>query len=156
MTLVRIRPAPIERRAFAAWAVEQRPKIRTCGPEAFSVPAALYVQMPEALLIGALIEGQPYIPVADTVDDSKPPQAEPESEAPGLPAAPDGVLLGVATAEALTADPAPDAEDNPSSDDTSSPAADSPTVTCRDCDRTFTSKRGLRTHRRQAHMHTEE
>lgn len=154
MDIIRIRPAVALRRDFAAWAVVQRPKVRTCGPEAFAVPAPLYVQMPEALLLGATVDGQSYVPVADTVDTPELPQAEPKSEAPGLPAAPTSdVLLGVATAAGFAEErtavpgeilPAPGEGDEP----TEQPDGVFP---CDGCDRQFASKRGLRAHRRQAH-----
>lgn len=136
MDIIRIRPATALREEFAAWAVAQKPKVRTVSPADFGVPAPLYVQMPEPLLLGATVDGQSYVPVADTVDTPELPQVEPKSEAPGLPAAPTSdVLLGVATPEAFTA----------------ASVVESGTVDCGDCDRSFANSRALKAHRRQAH-----
>ncbi|MGA5340406.1 hypothetical protein ACPCK3_14785 [Streptomyces griseoincarnatus] len=80
--LIRVQPARHLRQEFARWAVQQRPKLRTVSEAAFGVPPRLYTDMPERLLIGALVDGRPYVPVDD----------EPS------PAAPAGApeLLGVA------------------------------------------------------------
>lgn len=92
--MIRIQPTPGRRRAFAAWAVTQRPKVRTVSPEAFAVPPEAFVTAPEDILIGALIDGHRYVsPKEDRAAGRERPQAPAE-------------LLGVARPEALTP-PAP-------------------------------------------------
>jgi hypothetical protein len=89
---IRVRPVPMQRIAFAQWAVAQRPKLRTINPYEFAVPAALFAGMPEDLLIGSTVNGHPYVsPVEGAANGQEPPGA----------AAPD--LLGVATPEGLAA-----------------------------------------------------
>lgn len=85
--LIRVQPARHLRQAFARWAVQQRPKLRTVSEAAFGVPPRLYTDMPEHLLIGALVDGHPYVPV----------EAEPTAPAPA--GAPE--LTGVATLDGL-------------------------------------------------------
>ncbi|MEZ0073609.1 hypothetical protein [Planotetraspora sp. GP83] len=59
--IIRVRPAADQRRAFAAWAITQTPKLRTVGPVEFGVPAHLFEAMPEHLLVGAFVDGRPYV-----------------------------------------------------------------------------------------------
>lgn len=74
---IRVQPAREQMRAFAGWAVEQRPKVRTVAPNAFGVPADLFVQIPEPLLIGALIDGHRYVsPDEDAATGTLPPGTE--------------------------------------------------------------------------------
>ncbi|AIV35613.1 hypothetical protein [Streptomyces sp. CCM_MD2014] len=82
---IRIRPAARRRVPFARWAVSQNPKIRTVSQSEFGVPPVLFVDMPEDLLRGSLVDGRPYVSPLDQ---------EEETEAAG-PGAPE--LLGVAT-----------------------------------------------------------
>jgi hypothetical protein len=63
--LIRVRPAPERRAEFAAWAVVQQPKLRMVSHAEFGVPSRLYASMPEALLVGALVDGHLYVPVPD-------------------------------------------------------------------------------------------
>src|SRR5690606_5666475 len=60
--LIRVWPARGLRRAFAEWAVAQTPLVRTVSESEFGVPPHLFPQMPEPLLAGARIDGQPYVP----------------------------------------------------------------------------------------------
>ncbi|MEZ7005834.1 hypothetical protein [Streptomyces sp. AD55] len=59
--LIRVRPAPAQRRAFAAWAVAQTPKVRTTSQSEFAVPPHLFVAAPERVLIGARVDGHRYV-----------------------------------------------------------------------------------------------
>lgn len=143
--LIRVQPATGRRRDFAAWAVQQQPKIRTIGLHLFGVPPHLFVQAPEHLLIGSVIDGHRYV----SPDE---PQAPPGAE-----------LLGVATPEALT--PAAGVSGADGGDGTGpgdfAPLEDAPVepqegegeapFACDLCPRTFETSRGRDTHRRQAH-----
>lgn len=87
--LVLVEPAHDQRRDFARWCLAQDPQIQTASHTGFEVPSDLFVNMPESLLVGARIDGQPYrhvvedlVPVAVPVDDG----ARPEPlEAPAAP-----------------------------------------------------------------------
>lgn len=81
--LIHVRPPARLRVPFARWAVAQQPKVRTVDGHAFAVPPGLYTHMPERLLLGALVDGQAYVPVPEEPLDVE--------------------LLGVATAEGLSA-----------------------------------------------------
>ncbi|MER6828883.1 hypothetical protein ABT352_23080 [Streptosporangium sp. NPDC000563] len=59
--MIRIWPRRDLRQAFAAWAVQQRPKVRTTSPVEFAVPDALIPAIPEHLLAGAWLDGQLYV-----------------------------------------------------------------------------------------------
>ncbi|MEV3895307.1 hypothetical protein [Streptomyces anulatus] len=61
MSLIHIQPAPARRQAFAQWGVAQHPKVRTSSAETFAVDPALFVDAPEAILIGALVDGHLYV-----------------------------------------------------------------------------------------------
>lgn len=63
--MIRVEPAHERRQCFARWAVAQEPKIRTADHNAFTVPADLFTQAPEEILIGALVDGHAYVPVQD-------------------------------------------------------------------------------------------
>ncbi|MEU1815145.1 hypothetical protein ABZ543_08100 [Streptomyces roseifaciens] len=58
---IHVRPTTARRRDFAVWATAQRPKVRTVSTHTFAVPASLFVQAPEAVLIGALVDGHRYV-----------------------------------------------------------------------------------------------
>lgn len=127
--VIRIEPAPARRRAFAAWAVAQDPKVRTYSPSGFSVPADLYASMPEDILIGATVDGHRYIsPELDA------PFVTPELS-PHAPASRDDSTPGGESPSGLGDDPETDA------------------YACPDplCDRTFTTERGRDAHARRAH-----
>ncbi|MFF4292094.1 hypothetical protein ACFY0N_00385 [Streptomyces vinaceus] len=153
-----VQPAPGVRRAFAQWATSRTPKVRTVSPVRFAVPSQLFTDIPEALLIGALVDGHRYV-------------SPDEDEALGV-AGPGAAVLPEQEAtpgDALRPLPdeayAPDAEpldDTPAADlpepDTSEDPEETPegVFPCPSCEREFTSARGLRTHRRQAHTETED
>lgn len=145
--LIHVRPTPALRRDFAAWAVAQTPKVRTVSTTDFAVPAHLFTDVPEPLLVGSTVDGHRYI----SPDEEQQPDE----------------LLGVFS-EAIPGEPVPpvpdeayppDAQplDEPLTDDSdpSDQTADTGTVgdgfTCDLCDRPFKSERGRDTHRRQAH-----
>lgn len=69
--MIRVEPAQEHRRCFARWAVAQEPKIRTADHNAFAVPADLFTQAPEEILIGALVDGHAYVPVQDGQESSE-------------------------------------------------------------------------------------
>lgn len=152
MDIIRVRPDKPRRREFAAWAVARQPKIRTLSTDTFAVPVSAYVDAPEGILLGALVDDHLYVPVADTLGTPEQPQVEPGSEATDLPAAPTSELLGVASPEAFTP-PGPATAEQTEPDRSAPDVPSEPVlrVTCRDCRREFNSKRGLRAHRRQAH-----
>ncbi|MEW2568322.1 hypothetical protein [Streptomyces sp. NPDC047070] len=146
--IIEVQPAAGQLRAFARWAVAQTPKIRTVSSNAFGVPAALFTEAPEDILIGSLVDGRPYVS-PDDEDGTVSGDVHPEPEGgPGKP-------LPEAAAEP---DPAPldfaPLEDADSGDsDPSDPSGEeSEGLTCPDCDRPpFKSDRGLASHRRHAH-----
>jgi hypothetical protein len=157
--MIDVIPAQALRRDFAVWAIAQVPKIRTVSSTEFAVPASLFTQVPEPLLIGALVDGHRYVSPAEDTAENRP--------APGAPE-----LLGVATAEGLTppgsaagavvviGEAGPEEvvplDDLPEPDPGDTPQ-DTPegVFPCPGCDREFTSARGLRTHQRTAHTDTE-
>lgn len=59
--VIRVRPRRDLRQDFARWAVAQHPKVRTVGADTFGVPPHLFTDMPEALLLGARVDGHPYV-----------------------------------------------------------------------------------------------
>lgn len=62
---VEIQPAYEQRRDFARWALSQTPRIETASASTTRVPVALFAIIPEALLVGARIDGTPYRSVID-------------------------------------------------------------------------------------------
>lgn len=155
--MIEIQPTQAQRRAFASWAVAQVPKIRTSGSNTFAVPAALFTEAPEEILIGSVVDGHRYVsPDGDgaAVD----PTADGGRELVGV-ASPDGFReampgepLPEVPDEAYGPDstPLPDASDDSDSSDS---AAESPegVFPCSGCHREFTTARGRDSHRRQAH-----
>ncbi|MGY5034374.1 hypothetical protein ACWC9U_26655 [Streptomyces sp. 900116325] len=148
--MILIQPAGDLRKPFAQWAVAQVPKVRTVGTNVFAVPAALFVEAPENVLVGSLVDGTRYV----SPDEDAAPQARlldcgfcyeeageevhPHPECPqGRAQEPDSAPL-----------PAP-----PELSDSSEPAAEAPqgVFPCDGCDREFTSERGRDTHRRLKH-----
>lgn len=84
-TFIEVRPASDQRGPFARWAV--RYQVRTASSSSFAVPASLLDRIPEPLLTGALVDGQPWV-VPDLAESASavsdpPPEAEtdPEPEA---------------------------------------------------------------------------
>jgi hypothetical protein len=150
---IRVQPAPARRQEFAQWAVAQAPKIRTCSGSEFAVPAGLFADAPEQLLIGALVDGHRYVPVIPDVEPepphpppSAPPTPDTEWQPPLLP-----------EQEAIPGEPLPELPDSAYGPDAvllePAPLDDRPSApyACGDCDRTFNKDRGLAMHRRQAH-----
>lgn len=146
---IQIKPTAEQRVPFARWAVAQTPKIRTVGPSLFAVPPDLFTNMPEPLLIGAIVDGHRYVSpdedqeqvgerlgvatAAGFTEEREAVPGEPLPEAPAEAYGPDSTPL-----------PAPDADDEP---------AERPdgVFLCGGCDREFTTERGRNLHRRQAH-----
>lgn len=56
--MIEVHPASALRREFAQWASGH--SIRTVSPAAFAVGDDLFADIPEPLLAGASIDGQPY------------------------------------------------------------------------------------------------
>lgn len=61
-----VTPTSVNRRDFARWAIANR--VRTSSSNTFDVPDDLFVAIPAAVLDGALINGQPYVPSTLDVD----------------------------------------------------------------------------------------
>ncbi|KAA9379623.1 hypothetical protein F5972_08175 [Microbispora cellulosiformans] len=83
--IIRVRPAADQRRAFAAWAITQTPKLRTVSPVEFGVPAHLFPAVPEHLLAGAFVDGRLYVapdPVQLSGDASRGLVPPPDQEGP--------------------------------------------------------------------------
>ncbi|MEU5452495.1 hypothetical protein [Streptomyces californicus] len=114
--MIEVQPTPEQRRAFAAYAVLQRPKWRTVSPMSFAVPADRFAAVPEELLIGAVVDGHRYVspdedaelgaqPLARLLDcgtcyEETGEEVHPQPECP-LGTGPEVELLGVATEEGL-------------------------------------------------------
>jgi hypothetical protein len=163
--LIHVRPAPSLRRDFAEWAVAQEPKIRTVSTTDFAVPARLFTEVPERLLIGATVDGHRYVSPDEDQEQTAAADGpdllgvfQPERE--GIP----GQALPPIPDEAYPPDakplPEPDyapLNDAPGDDDSDSSDRDADTdgesdgFTCDVCDRPFKTERGRDTHRRQAH-----
>lgn len=90
--MISVQPVPGSRVEFACWAVAQVPKVRTTSPATFAVPSTLFVDLPEHLLVGALVDGRRYVsPDEDSEQGTPPPEGR------------GGDLLGVATAAGFSA-----------------------------------------------------
>ncbi|MDX3237220.1 hypothetical protein PV392_16380 [Streptomyces sp. ME03-5709C] len=140
---IRIQPAPALRVPFARWAVAQSPKIRTVSPSEFAVPAHLFVDAPEDILTGALVDGRPYVPA---VEEAAVPEREGNPGVP-LPPVPD-------EAYPADAEPLPEfapLEDAPADEHDSQPDRADADFPCDLCSRGFTTSRGRDLHRRQVH-----
>ncbi|WP_107058906.1 hypothetical protein [Streptomyces sp. NRRL B-1347] len=162
---IRVQPAARRRREFAAWATAQTPKIRTVSPNTFAVPAALFAQADEELLIGALVDGQRYVSPAEDQEQGVTPPAAPAWQPPELPALTGkrGQPLPAVPDEAYGPDavplPPPDfapledapVDETPPASDSSDPSPDPGAPWCGDCGRAFTTTRGLAMHRRLKH-----
>lgn len=59
--MIHVQPVREAMPEFAQWAVAQQPKVRTSSSVSFAVPPHLFVEVPEALLIGALVDGHRYV-----------------------------------------------------------------------------------------------
>lgn len=69
---IRVRPAAVQRVAFARWAVSQVPKVRTVSQSEFGVPPVLFVDMPEGILRGSTVDGRPYVSPLDHEEETEP------------------------------------------------------------------------------------
>ncbi|MFZ4266616.1 hypothetical protein [Streptomyces arboris] len=74
--MIQIRPTSDRRRDFARWAVAQTPKVRTVSTHHFAVPAALFADMPEELLVGALVDGRRYVSPEEDARTGTPPPGD--------------------------------------------------------------------------------
>lgn len=161
MIFVRVTPANDMRRAFAEWAVEQRPKVRTISSRSFAVPPRLFTTVPEFMLIGAMVDGHQYVPVPPE-DEPEPEQAAvlPERECsarcaghlPLLPEdvyPPDAVPLDLVHADEPEP-PHPPPADEPAGTPTDTDTGTPDDTSCREpeCGRSFDTARGLATHAR--------
>lgn len=141
MSWIRVRPDAGRRREFARWAVVQVPKVRTVTELDFAVPAHLFTHMPEELLLGSLVNGSRYVPVASTVEH--------EGEA----AAAFGALGGTDEPD-LEAVLAANERANAAAASDAGAGAETPAgAACMEpgCGRVFDSARGLAAHQRRAH-----
>lgn len=164
--VIRVQPTADLRPEFAAWAVAQTPPVRTVSHVEFGVPAQMFTHMPEALLLGALVDGRRYIsPDEDGAEGRPAPGAEPlgvagpepaddvRAEVEALVAArlPEAAQAGM-TADEPAVDPAHTPADEADTSDRSdqSPEEDA-AFECEACGRDFSTARGRDTHRRLAH-----
>lgn len=158
--IIDVQPAADQLRAFARWAVAQNPKIATASQSSFAVPADLFPVAPESVLVGALVDGHPYVPSGEdsaellgvaTAEgftgyvhpeiETTPGEALPE--VPPEAYGPDSVPLDFAPLEDAAA------EDNDRSGDEDQ--ADEDGFPCGLCERSLKTARGRDAHRRQAH-----
>ncbi|WP_284576828.1 hypothetical protein [Streptomyces sp. 2P-4] len=166
--LIHVQPAPEQRRAFAVWATQQTPKVRTVSPSVFAVPAGLFTAVPEEVLIGSTVDGHRYVsPYED--EPGQPPtalvgeqgpellvpmrEAVPGDRLPDLPEGaygPDSVPLAPPDFAPLEDAPAADEGDDEGDHGGDDVPADGAHV-CEDCGRSYASDRGLATHRRKKH-----
>jgi hypothetical protein len=175
--VIRIKPERSRLVAFARWATAQTPKIGTIGLGEFGVPAHQFVDAPEEVLIGAIVDGHRYVsPTEDAANGTPPPGHQHQEQEPA-----GAELLGVATPQALTAPGDPEADaaamvaaTSPetvrramdavllATDLAASDAAggqdgeqestgDGGPFICDLCSREFTTERGRDSHRRQVH-----
>lgn len=146
---IHVQPTREQRVPFARWAVAQTPKVRTVGISTFAVPAGLFTDVPEAVLIGSIVDGHRYI--SPDEDEQQTTELLGVATAAGLSEereATPGEVLPEVPEEAYGPDsaplPAPDASDEP---------AEQPdgVFPCPGCDKEFTTERGRDTHQRQKH-----
>ncbi|MFD8820749.1 hypothetical protein ACFV1C_00020 [Streptomyces sp. NPDC059605] len=171
--MIRIQPTRDRLRPFAVWATAQTPKVRTVGVSTFAVPAHLFVEAPESILIGALIEGRRYVSPEEDVAQGRPAPGEPlDADLPdtgarllscGLCYEENGeevhphpeCPLGVDPTPhvAVSAPPTVDTSGSDRSDSNPNKAAaiGGGKPACDLCQREFTSTRGRDAHRRQVH-----
>jgi len=72
--MIRVTPDGSKRREFARWAVRHR--VNTVTSVTFGVPDDLFPEIPDELLVGARVDGQPYVvPLSDA--------GEPDDESDG-------------------------------------------------------------------------
>ncbi|MEV6565870.1 hypothetical protein [Streptomyces kronopolitis] len=152
--MIHVEPEPSRRRDFAAWAVAQEPKVRTVSATAFAIPADLFTEAPERLLIGSQVDGHRYVSPEEGESE---PEASAGAELTGV-ARPEGFMEGSPSMpEAPEETTAPGAqllaaiEHDADVETDSLPDPESGEPVCADCSRGFKSERGLATHRRQVH-----
>lgn len=150
--LIVVEPAPGLRVEFARWGSDFQPGFRTCSHAEFEVPASLLSEVPEELLIGALVDGHRYrSPVEDEANGTPPPGVpvpgsvfvQEAGLVPGSWPGPEEVPVFAPLEDAPADEPEPFVE----------PAAEGgPEVwPCDGCERTFGTQRGLNKHRNAAH-----
>lgn len=147
--VIRVWPAPELRQTFAQWAVAQAPPLRTVSAHEFGVPAELYAEMPEELLVGALVDDQDYVPaVAEPA-----PAAEIMGEAEATFGAPHGREPTREEAAALSrrANERTAAEGTAAWGQAEGPAVRQVVCRAEGCGQPFAGMRELRAHRRDAH-----
>lgn len=179
--MIEVQPAPRLLRDFARWATAQAPKVRTVSQHAFAVPVELFGDIPEAVLAGALVDGQRYTSPHDHASGELlggvatpaafTPSGDPEADAAAMIAATPPAFVERAMTAALVATDlaasnhardrnddagqADDGEQLADDDPSGEPADDDPHATepyaCDQCPRTFGTERGLDTHRRHKH-----
>ncbi|WP_432001623.1 hypothetical protein [Streptomyces sioyaensis] len=152
--MIHVEPESAVRRDFAVWAVAQDPKVRTVSATAFAIPAALFTEVPERLLIGSQVDGHRYV---SPDEDESDPEASAGAELTGV-ARPEGFMEGGGSMPVAPEETkAPDApllaaiEHDADVETDSLPDIESGEPVCSDCGRGFKSERGLATHRRQVH-----
>jgi hypothetical protein len=95
MNMITVKPERSRLVAFARWATAQTPKIGTVSLGEFGVPADQFVNAPEEILMGALVDGHRYVsPMEDAANGL--PEPGDYNDGGGQE------LLGVATPQALT------------------------------------------------------
>jgi hypothetical protein len=58
---IEVTPAYEQRQGFARWSLAQQPGgLAMSSHEAWTIPVALFTDVPEELLAGALVDGRPY------------------------------------------------------------------------------------------------
>lgn len=175
--MIEVQPATRLLRDFAQWATAQTPKVRTVSQRAFAVPVELFGDIPEAVLAGALVDGQRYASPHDHASGELlgvatpaafTPPGDPEADAAAMVAATPPAFVERAMTAALVAtdlaasnharDDAGQADDDEqlaADDDPGDEPADDDHATepyaCDRCPRTFGTERGLDTHRRHKH-----
>lgn len=167
MSTIRVQPAARRRQEFALWAIAQSPKVRTVAPNTFAVPGDLFTEIPEEVMIGALVDGHRFVSPSEDATTGTPPPAAEEWTPPVLPLreavpgerltelppeayGPDSVPLDPPVFAPLEDAPA-DEEGDEGDSDSSDSADEDGAQPCSDCGRPFTTARGLATHRRQKH-----
>lgn len=170
--MIHVEPTRPLRRDFAVWATAQDPKIATVSPSAFAVPADLYADVPEELLIGAQVDGHRYVSPLEDARAAGPrmlacglcyeengEEVHPHPECPGPPVtliAEDGTETFIpltppgGPSAPLTTEPDPP-HPPPPPGPVSGAESGKPGYGCEDCPRVFPKARGLRMHQRQAH-----
>lgn len=140
---IEVTPAPEQRTAFARWAVAADPSMRTVSLNTFAVPYALFGDAPEAVLIGALIDGHLYRHVEEepwTLERVEP--LFDDSDVP-LPATD-------ATAEVVVPDDEEEYSDSPFAD-TEPATVKGEDSSCPDCGNVFANEAGMKRHRTRKH-----